>query len=112
MFIRTFSALAGATFAAGMLALSTPLFAAEHDQAEAVIYIGDLDLKAETGMAVFERRVRAAAREVCGALPGRDLHLQKLAAECHSQVRATAMSRAELAMTSKRPQDQLALRLD
>jgi UrcA family protein len=112
MFIRTFSALAGATFAAGMLALSTPLFAAEPEQDEAVIYIADLDLNAGTGMAVFERRVRAAAREVCGALPGRDLRLQKLTAACHSQVRAAAMSRAELAMTPERPRNQLALRLD
>jgi UrcA family protein len=111
MFTRTISALAGAAFAAATLAVSTPVFAAEADQEEAVIQIADLDLTAETGMAAFERRVRTASVKICGTLPGRDLKMQKLVAACHSQVRASAMSSAELAMKSQAPAKQLALRL-
>jgi UrcA family protein len=112
MFIRTISALAGAAFAAATLAVSTPVFAAEADQDKAVIYIADLDLNAQTGMAAFERRVRTASLKICGTLPGRDLKMQKLVADCHSQVRASAMSSVELAMKSEAPAMQLALRLN
>ncbi len=107
MFTRTFSALAGATMAAGMLALSTPIFAAETDRESATIQVGDLNLGTAAGMATFERRVDQAARRICGQAPALDLNLQRHVRSCHDQVRASAMSELELA--SNRSSKQLAL---
>lgn len=112
MFIRTFSALAGAAFAAATLAVSTPVFAAETDQNQTVVYIGDLNLNGETGMVRFERRVRAAARKICGEAPDHGIESLARVVSCRSQVRASAMSRAELAMNGSAPATQLALRLN
>ncbi len=112
MFTRTFSALAGAAFAAATLAVSTPVFAAPLNEDKAVVYIADIDLNAETGMATFERRVRAAARKICGEAPDHGIESRLLVAACQSQVRASAMSSAELAMNGSAPATQLALRLN
>ena len=95
MFARAFCALAGLACAAGMLVLSTPVLAAEHPTA--AIQIDDLDLNSRQGMARFERRVRAAAHEVCRST---DLRIKSRAA-CFSEFRAIAMSKAELAMGEK-----------
>ncbi len=112
MFTRTISALAGAAFAAATLAVSTPVFAAETEEVKAVVYIADIDLNTETGMATFERRVGAAIRKICGDRFVHGLAMRDLVAACHSQVRASAMSGAELAMNSAAPAKQLALRLN
>ena len=97
MFARTFSAFAGLACAAGILVLSTPVIAAEHPSAN--IQISDLDLNSPEGMAAFERRVRSAAREICGSTE-LDLRIESKAI-CYSEVRAIAMSKAELAMGEK-----------
>lgn len=107
---RIFSAVAGLALAAGTVAISTPVFAADADQSSALIQIGDLDLTAPEGMQSLERRVRKAANDVCGTVPVRDLRMRSLVAECHAQVRASAMSQAELAMGASRPGLRLALR--
>lgn len=99
MFTRTFSALAGATMAAGMLALSTPLFAAETNQETAIVQVGDLNLASAAGMARFERRVGQAARRVCGEIPTLDLNMQRHVRSCQDQVRASAKSELQLAST-------------
>jgi UrcA family protein len=97
MFARTFSALAGLACAVGILVLSTPVIAAELPTA--TIRIADLDLNSAEGMATFERRVRAAAREICGPS---ELGLRvESKTVCYSEVRAVAMSKAELAMGEK-----------
>ena len=107
---RIFSAIAGAALAAGMVAISTPVFAAETDNESALIQISDLDLNAPQGMKALERRVRLAAKEVCGVAPGLDLRMRAAVSDCHAQVRASAMSQAELAMGASRPGVRLALR--
>jgi UrcA family protein len=100
MLTRTFSAVAGLACAAGMIALSTPVFA--HELPSARIQIRDLNLGTSEGRASFERRVRAAAWEVCG--PPQHMLRTESNALCHDEVRAIAMSQAELALASKRIQ--------
>ena len=107
---RIFSAIAGAALAAGMVALSTPVFAAETDQSSAVIRIADLDLNAPQGMQSLERRVRHAAEQLCGTIPTRELGLRQQVVACHAQVRSSAMSQAELAMGARPAKLRLALR--
>ena len=109
---RIFSAIAGAAFAAGMVALSTPVLAAGTDQESATIRISDLNLSAPQGMQSLERRVRRAAAQLCGEVPSRDRRLAPIVADCHEQVRASAMSQAELAMASGRPGVRIAMRAD
>jgi UrcA family protein len=109
---RIFSAIAGAALAAGMVALSTPVLAADTDQSTAVIQIADLNLHAPQGMQTLERRVRQAANKVCGAVPTRDLSLRQSVIDCQEQVRASAMSQAELAMGASSSNVRLALRAD
>ena len=97
MYSRTLSALAGLACAAGMLALSTPVLAAEYPSA--TIQVGDLDLNSREGMATFERRIRTAAREICGPTE-LDLRIESKSI-CYSEVRAIAMSKAEQRMGEK-----------
>ena len=97
MYTRTISALAGIACAAGMLVLSTPVLASHYPTA--TIKIADLDLNSRKGMETFERRVRSAAREVCGPTE-LDLRIESKAM-CYAEVRAIAMSQAELAMGDK-----------
>ena len=99
MHTRTFSALAGIVCAAGMLALSTPVLAAGYPTAS--IEIDDLDLNSREGMATFERRIRSAAREVCGST---ELDLRNESRSvCFNEMRAIAMSKAELSMGNRPP---------
>ena len=97
MLARTSSALAGLACAVAMLVLSTPVLAAGYSTA--TIQIDDLDLDSREGMAMFERRIRAAAREICGPADV-DPRIESKGL-CFSEVRAVAMSKAELTMGEK-----------
>lgn len=99
---RIFSAIAGAALAAGTVAVSTPVFAADAEQGSAIIQISDLNLNAPEGMRTLERRVRTAANQICGSVPTLDLQMKRFVSDCRAQVRASAMSQAELAMGSTR----------
>jgi UrcA family protein len=110
MLTRTLSAVAALALTAGTLALSTPVHAAEAEQAVVAVAIGDLDLGRPGDVATLERRVRAAAREICGAMPTRGLREQGEVAGCQAQVVANARRDVELAIAGARPSgDSLAL---
>ena len=94
MFARTLSAIAAAGLTVATLALATPLRAAPADEDAVTVTIGDLDLASADGAARFDRRVRAAARSICGAMPA-GLEMQKQVADCQEEVIAGA--RTELA---------------
>ena len=94
MFARTISAFAAAGLTVATLALATPLRAAPADEEAVTVTIGDLDLASADGAARFDRRLRAAARSICGTMPA-GLDMQKQVADCQEEVIAGA--RTELA---------------
>lgn len=108
MFTRTISALAALAFTVGTLALSTPVRAAPAED-QVSVRIGDLDLSSARGAATFDRRVRAAARQICGWIPVVDLDMRSQVAECQESVVAGARQEIEVAQSSPRPQQRIAL---
>ena len=94
MFSRTLSAFAAAGLTVATLAFATPLRAAPADEDAVTVTIGDLDLSTAEGAARFDRRVRRAARSVCGTMPA-GLDMQRQVADCQEEVIAGA--RTELA---------------
>ena len=108
MFTRTISALAAMALTAGTLALSTPVKAAEADY-QVSVRIGDLDLSSASGAATLDRRVRAAARQICGWVPVADLNMQRQVSDCQESVVAGARQEIEIALNSPRPQQRIAL---
>ncbi len=82
-------ALAGMSFA-GVAAAGDAASSATVEVARVVVGYGDLDLDTERGAAALQRRIAAAARQVCGAPSPRDLRLHRMAQECMSE----AISRA------------------
>ncbi len=108
MFTRTISALAAMALTAGTLALSTPVKAAPADD-QVSVRIGDLDLSSAEGAATLDRRVRAAARQICGWMPASGLNMQRQVSECQESVVAGARQEIEIALNSSRPQQRIAL---
>lgn len=91
MFTRTLSALAAAGLTVATLAFATPLHAAPADEETVIIAIGDLDLASASGTARFERKVRAAARSICGTTTA-DLNMQRQISDCQDEVIASAQT--------------------
>ena len=89
MFTRILSALAAAGLTAITLAAATPLYAQSLDD-QVQVRIADLDLSSDKGAAIFDRRVRAAARQICGCMPTTNLNLQRQVADCQAEVAANA----------------------
>ena len=108
MFTRTLSALAAAGLTAITLAAATPLRAQPIDD-QVQIRIADLDLSSADGAATFDRRVRAAGRQICGWMPASNLNLQRQVADCQAEVAASAKQELALARTGG-PGTRLALR--
>ena len=108
MFTRTFSALAAVAFTAGTLALSTPVRAADADY-QVSVRIGDLDLSSAAGAATLDRRVRAAARQICGWVPVSNLNMQRQVSDCQESVVSSAKQEIEFALNSSRPRERIAL---
>ena len=108
MLTRTFSALAAAALTVGTLALSTPVKAAPAED-QISVRIGDLDLSSARGAATLDRRVRAAARQICGWVPVSDLNMQAQVSECQDSVVASARQEIEIALNASRPQQRIAL---
>src|SRR5688572_9869334 len=73
MFTRTLSALAAAGLTILTVAAATPLHAQPIDD-QVQVRISDLDLSSADGAAIFDRRVRAAARQICGWMPATGLN--------------------------------------
>ena len=106
MFARTLSAFAAAGLTVATLAFATPLRAAPADEDVVTVAIDDLDLSSADGTARFERRVRAAARSICGTITG-ELDMQKQIADCRAEVSESA--RTELARAPSGTRQALAL---
>jgi len=103
MFTRTISALAAAGLTFVTLALATPLRAAPIGEATVEVKIGDLDLATASGAATLDRRIRAAARTICGSMPPRSLDMQRQVALCQDEVVAGARAEVETALAAARP---------
>ena len=99
MFNKTVSAVAAALLATGTVALSTPAFAAELED-KVSVKVGDLDLGTAKGAARLDRRIRAAAREICGHVPHQDLAMQALVESCQAQVVAGVAAEARSVVTA------------
>jgi UrcA family protein len=98
MFNPTLSALAAAMLAAGTVAVSSaPANAAEFDQASVTVQVGDLDLTSAQGAARLDRRVRYAARQICGPVPALDLKMKSMVLTCQRDVVANAQADVQLA---------------
>ncbi len=110
MLTRTLSALAAVGLTFATLALATPLKAAPIGEDTVRVKIGDLDLATARGTATLDRRVRAAAREICGTVPVINLNLQRQIADCQDAVVANARAEVELAVAAARSGRSLALR--
>ena len=108
MFTRTISALAAAALTVGTLALSTPVRAEPADY-QVSVRIGDLDLSTARGAATLDRRVRAAARQICGWVPVSNLNMQRQVSDCQESVVAGARQEIEIALNSSRPRQSSAL---
>jgi len=81
-------ALAGLSFAAAAPAAAAP---STVDVARVVVPYGDLDLDTERGAAALQRRLVAAARQVCGSPDPRDLSRHQKARECIDAAMARAV---------------------
>lgn len=83
-------ALAGLSFA-GAASAAASAAPATVDVARVVVQYGDLDLDTERGAAALQRRLVAAAREVCGSPDPRDLSRSRQARECMDAAMARAI---------------------
>lgn len=97
MFKRNFAALAAAAVTAGAIALTTPAHAAAQAEDSVAISYGDLDLSTADGSARFERRVRQAARSLCGWSQLQPIDMQRQVSACQQSVVANARADAEVA---------------
>ena len=105
MFTRSLSAVAAAGLTVATLAFATPIRAAPADEEVVTVTIGDIDLASADGAARFDRRVRAAARSICGTMPA-DLNMRRQVADCQDEV--TSSARTELARASTASRQALA----
>ena len=110
MLTRTLSALAAVGLTFATLALATPLEAAPPGEDMVQVKTGDLDLTTARGVATLDRRVRAAAREICGSVPIINLNMQRQVADCQDSVIASARADVEFAVAAARSGRSLALR--
>jgi UrcA family protein len=98
MFTRSISALGAVAMTASTLFLATPAAAAE--DAVFVSYAG-LDMSNPADAARFDRRLRIAAEDYCGQVPGTDVRLFSRVRACRDTVVANAKAELSLALASK-----------
>ena len=89
MLIRIVSVLGAMAATAATLAFATPA-AAQNEDRSVTVSIADLDPSSPTDAARLDRRLRAAAREVCGPDQGKDVRARRLTLACEK----VALSRA------------------
>jgi UrcA family protein len=109
MFQRSLSAMAAAALAAGTVAFAVPAHAAAGED-QVVVSIGDLQLSNPADSARFERRVRSAARSICGTAARQPLDLNLMVAECQNSLISDARAKAQLALAAGNREVRLALR--
>jgi UrcA family protein len=112
MFKRPLAALAAAAVAAGAIALTTPVHAAQPTEDSVAVSYGDLDLSTADGSARFERRVRNAARSLCGSAQLQPINMQRQVSACQQTAVANAKADAQVAMAKSGGTVRLALRTD
>ena len=92
---------AAATLAAAIT--TSPVFARPITPEVRTVAYADLDLSSAAGRNRLERRINAAVRDVCGAVPSFDLARRSLVRDCIAETRANvhlpAPVAAELAGT-------------
>jgi UrcA family protein len=84
-----------AALAVAALAM-TPSFAAAADARaphEVTVYYDELNMSTERGATALYSRLRAASREVCAPLEGRDLRQRAAFNACYSQALSNAVAR-------------------
>ena len=111
MFKRPLAALAAAAVTAGAIALTTPVHAAQPTEDSVAGRYAALDLSTAAGSARFERRVRDAARSLCGTAQLQPINMARQVSACHRTAVANAKADAQVAMKDGGPV-RLALRID
>ena len=97
MFNRSLSALAAVALTAGTVAFSSaPANAAEADH-EVSVAIGDLDLSSRSDQAKLDRRVKLAARQLCGDASPVDFRQHAVVTACQTQAVENAHADVQLA---------------
>lgn len=110
MFKRPLAALAAAAVTAAAIALTTPVHAAQPAEDSVAVSYGDLDLSTADGSARFERRVRNAARSLCGSAQLQPINMARQVSACQQSAIANAKADAEIAMAKSDAPVRLALR--
>jgi UrcA family protein len=95
--------LAALVLAAGTFAV--PAVAA--DTQSATVRIDDLDLTSKAGLTHLQRRLRAAADDICGEVPVLPLQRKRITRACHNEVLAS--SREQVALATARAQSKVRL---
>jgi UrcA family protein len=97
MFNRSLSALAAMALTAGTVAFSSaPACAAEADQ-EVTVALSDLDLSTSADQAKLDRRVKLAARQLCGDVPVLDFRQASVVSACRNQAIENARADVQIA---------------
>lgn len=95
--------LATAAVAIGLLSTALPARAAAPAETRQVdVGFRDLDLSQESGVATLDRRVRHAARQVCGNIDMRDLAQTIRVDSCRKAAIAGAAPQIQLAVAAAR----------
>lgn len=90
-----------ASFGAALV-LAAPASAGTTEKVNREVRYGDLNLTTEAGVAQLQRRIKYAARQVCGHADGRDLEASQAVAACRKAALADAASKIELAVDNAR----------
>ena len=96
MFHRTLSAVAAAALTVGVFALTAPAHAAPADEG-VTISLDGLNPGDPADSARIERRIRSAARDLCGSRSIQPLRLMQQAADCEKAAVAEARNAVEIA---------------
>lgn len=97
--------LIGAVLLASMgaaVVLAAPASAGTMEKFNSEVHYGDLNLTTEAGVAQLQRRIKYAARQICGYADARDLKASQAAASCRKAALADAAPKIELAVANAR----------
>lgn len=107
---RTLSAVAALAMTAGTLAFAVPAHAAPADDSVSISIEG-LDPTSPADVARIDRRVRAAARDLCGSDLIQPVRLRERASACEGAMVADARNAVRLAAAKPSTPFRLALRI-
>lgn len=92
----------------GALIIAAPALAGPMASANAEVRYGDLDLTSDAGVTQLQRRIRAAAKKLCGTPDIRDIRASEAATACRTAALAQATPKIELAVANARSGQSLA----